>query len=252
MQPPLYVKGLESDGQTEPIELRKLSRSSDEGERFSESWLQKLVDRNPRVLPIAELDEARFVDAITRNLRRGRRILLLVVGDGIREGAETLGEYLQLHAGFHIAFGLVEMPVFELPTGGDLVQPRVLARTVNIEHGIFVEPAPKSLMVRWPGPDDSPFSLGGCNQNGGFDTETVNWRANDFDLLDLAHEHLEGLARLVGGAVRKTRTPASWYVVMPDGKPPSAMDILQRRDDWIKLIPEYGGKLNKELQTRAA
>lgn len=255
-----------------------------------------------------ELDEAGFVDAITRNLRRGR-MLLLVVGDGIREGAETLGEYLQLHAGFHFAFGLVEMPVFELPAGGYLVQPRVLARTVNIErgivriddgrvvvekmpadtrpaalrvspsrdrlvetiagklpafpaalrafemaageHGIFTEPAPKSLMVRWPVPNDKPFSLGGFNQDGEFDTETVNWRAKDFGLLDLAHEHLEGLARLVGGTVRKTKKPGSWYVVMPNRKRPSAMDILQRRDDWIKLIIEYGGKLDKELRTRA-
>jgi hypothetical protein len=36
-----------------------------------------------------EADEATFVDAVSRNLRRGR-FLLLVVGDGIREGAAGL------------------------------------------------------------------------------------------------------------------------------------------------------------------
>ena len=51
-----------------------------------------------RVAPDAELDESAFVDAVSRNLRLGR-VLLLVVGDGIREGAESLANYLQVHAG---------------------------------------------------------------------------------------------------------------------------------------------------------
>jgi hypothetical protein len=82
-----------------------------------------------------EIDEAGFVDAVSRNLRLGR-ILLLIVGDGIREGVETLSSYLQLHAGFHFTLGIVEMPVFRLPHEGWIVQPRVLARTVNIQRGI--------------------------------------------------------------------------------------------------------------------
>jgi hypothetical protein len=82
-----------------------------------------------------ELDEQAFVDAVSRNLRLGR-VLLLIVGDGIREGVETLSSYLQMHAGFHFALGIVEMPIFALPSQGFLVQPRVLARTVNIERGI--------------------------------------------------------------------------------------------------------------------
>jgi hypothetical protein len=83
----------------------------------------------------AGIDEAGFVDAVSRNLRLGR-MLLLIVGDGIREGVESLSGFLQLHAGFHFTLGIVEMPVFRLPHGGLIVQPRVLARTVNIERGI--------------------------------------------------------------------------------------------------------------------
>ena len=82
-----------------------------------------------------EIDEAGFVDAVSRNLRLGR-LLLLIVGDGIREGVESLSGFLQLHAGFHFTLGIVEMPLFRLPHDGWIVQPRVLARTVNIERGI--------------------------------------------------------------------------------------------------------------------
>jgi hypothetical protein len=45
-------------------------------------------------------DEHRFIDAVIRNLRRGR-FLLLVVGDGIREGVTSIAEFLQQHAGLH-------------------------------------------------------------------------------------------------------------------------------------------------------
>jgi hypothetical protein len=83
----------------------------------------------------SELDEQDFIDAVSRNLRLGR-ILVLIVGDGIREGVETLARSLQMHAGFHFSLGIIEMALFKLPTGGFLVQPRVLARTVNIERGI--------------------------------------------------------------------------------------------------------------------
>jgi hypothetical protein len=76
-----------------------------------------------------------FMDAITRNLRRGR-MLLLVVGDGIREGLESLAGIVQRHPGFHAALGLIELRVYPLPEGGFIVQPRTLLRTLNIERGV--------------------------------------------------------------------------------------------------------------------
>ena len=81
------------------------------------------------------LEEAAFVDAVSRTLRLGR-FLLIVLGDGIHESAETLAGYLQEHAGFHFTLGLVEAQVHALHSGGYVIQPRVLARTVNIERGI--------------------------------------------------------------------------------------------------------------------
>jgi len=84
-----------------------------------------------------ELVEEHFIDAISRNLERGR-FLLLVIGDGIHQGTENIAAFLQQHAGMHFTFGLVELAVFELPgdMGGYLVQPRVLARTKNVDRGI--------------------------------------------------------------------------------------------------------------------
>jgi hypothetical protein len=78
-------------------------------------------------------------DALTANLRRGR-FLLLIVGDGIREGVEAIAEYLQAHAGLHFSLGLVEMPIYEMPNGDRLVAPRVLARTVLITRNVVAVP----------------------------------------------------------------------------------------------------------------
>jgi hypothetical protein len=82
-----------------------------------------------------EIDEASFHDAVSRNLKRGR-FLLLIVGDGIREGAEGLAEFLQQYAGFHFTLALVELALFEVSPEHYIAQPRILARTTNIERGI--------------------------------------------------------------------------------------------------------------------
>jgi hypothetical protein len=82
-----------------------------------------------------EVDEAAFVDAVGRNLRAGR-FLLLVAGDGIREGTEAIVQFMHSHSGMRFAFGLVEMAGYELPEGRLLVQPRVLARTVALERTV--------------------------------------------------------------------------------------------------------------------
>jgi hypothetical protein len=80
-------------------------------------------------------DEAAFVDAVGRNLRAGR-FLLLVAGDGIREGTEAIVQFMHAHSGMRFAFGLVEVAGYELPDGQLLVQPRVLARTVALERTV--------------------------------------------------------------------------------------------------------------------
>lgn len=82
------------------------------------------------------LPEAEFVDAVSNNLKRGR-ILVMVVGDGIRREAEALASLLQSHAGAHFTFALVELAMWRnLATGDILVIPDTLAQTVMIERGV--------------------------------------------------------------------------------------------------------------------
>jgi hypothetical protein len=117
--------------------------------RWTSSDLQREVSRRLAVPGNAMLDlvravdpavdEIAFNDALSLNLRRGR-FLLLIVGDGIREGVEAIAEYLQRHAGLHFSMGLVEMPIFYLPDGGLLITPRVLARTTSIERTVISVP----------------------------------------------------------------------------------------------------------------
>jgi hypothetical protein len=54
------------------------------------------------------LEEASFVDAVAKNLSRGR-MLVIALGDGIRQEAEALATLLQSHAGALFTFALVEL-----------------------------------------------------------------------------------------------------------------------------------------------
>lgn len=102
----------------------------DFGSRGKPRSLWELVPADER------LPEKEFIDAVSRNLKRGR-IVVLVVGDGIRESTEQLVEVLQSHAGVHFTFALVELSVFSLPGSQDrLVVPRTLLQTQMVERGI--------------------------------------------------------------------------------------------------------------------
>lgn len=85
----------------------------------------------------AQHEEAGFIDAVSRNLRLGR-MLLIVAGDGIQESAEHLTDFLQRHMGLHFTLAMVEMSLWRDPFEGRvLVQPRVLTRTVQIERAVI-------------------------------------------------------------------------------------------------------------------
>jgi hypothetical protein len=103
--------------------------------------LYELVSSN------SEIDEVSFHDAVSRNLKRGR-FLLLIVGDGIREGVEGMAEFLQQHAGFHFTLAFVELALFETPEKQYVLQPRVLARTTNIDRGIVTMDEDGRIMIK--------------------------------------------------------------------------------------------------------
>lgn len=77
--------------------------------------------------------ESVFADRVTRNLREGR-IVVLIVGDEIRPATDELVTGLQAHANFHFTFALVEMPVYSRPGSPDefIVMPRTLIKTETV------------------------------------------------------------------------------------------------------------------------
>ncbi len=116
--------------------------------------LHKHVTQNTETL-----DEADFVDSVTRNLRNGT-FLLFIVGDGIRENVVTMTSFLQQHAHLNFCFALVEIALHDIPEragNGTLVQPRVLARTVEIERSVVrIEGTTVTAMPGPTNPDPEP------------------------------------------------------------------------------------------------
>jgi len=106
---------------------------------------------------VEDLDEVGFVDAVNRNLRLGR-FLLLIVGDGIRERTEGVASYLQAHAYLNFTFGLVQMELFDLPGSGVLVQPGVLLQTIEVERAV-VRLEGERLMAGGPGSSAGTWDL---------------------------------------------------------------------------------------------
>jgi hypothetical protein len=102
-------------------------------------------------------EETAFVDNVTRNLQKGRA-LLLVVGDGIREGVEAIAEYLQAATSLQFTFGLVEAQAFELAHKNWIVQSRVLARTLIINRTV-VDVAASGLDVSEETPQTADSKL---------------------------------------------------------------------------------------------
>jgi hypothetical protein len=86
-----------------------------------------------------DLDEMAFTDAINRNLRLGR-LLLLIVGDGIREGVEEMTSYLQDAPNLQFTLGLVEVGCYAITTGpaasSTLLVPRIVMRTAEVTRAI--------------------------------------------------------------------------------------------------------------------
>ena len=77
---------------------------------------------------VPDLDEAGFVDNVSRHLARGE-FLLLIVGDGIREGVENIVDFVQRYGGLHFSLALVEAALYRDTADRVVVQPRCLART---------------------------------------------------------------------------------------------------------------------------
>lgn len=83
------------------------------------------------------LSESEFVDGINHSLKKGD-FLLLIIGDGIRTGTESLVGFLEQFGSLRFTFGLIEVAAFSLPDGNTLLHPRVLAKTEILERTVLV------------------------------------------------------------------------------------------------------------------
>jgi hypothetical protein len=119
-----------------------------------------------------DLDEGRFVDAVSEGLRRGR-FLLLVAGDGIREDVEAMAELLDRNFAGGFSFGLIQIALFDGPDDQLIIQPRVLAKTRLIErrnsecliHNTTAEPPTSVLTDSSSSRADAPGSAESAQQS---------------------------------------------------------------------------------------
>ena len=101
-----------------------------------------------------DVREQIFVDRVARHLKRGE-FLLLIIGDGIREGVEDIVAYVQEYSGLRFNLALVEAAIFDCGSGDLIIQPRILARTELLPRTILVR---KTILEET---DDDPLQVNG-------------------------------------------------------------------------------------------
>jgi hypothetical protein len=113
-------------------QINKEIRSHSKGRTWGQNPLHEVVASYAANPP----DETLFVDRVSRNLRDGR-FLLLIIGDGIREDMAVLANYL-MHHSLRYAFGMVQIKLFHLPDGSLMAVPEVLVKTQTVERHVTV------------------------------------------------------------------------------------------------------------------
>ena len=110
-----------------------------------------------------ELEERRFVDETHAAIKAGR-FLLLIAGDGIREDVGAMAQLINRNAASGFTFGLVEVALYGLEEGGLIVQPRVIAKTKNIERTVILVRDSESPQIVVQSMDDEPSAGGASTQ----------------------------------------------------------------------------------------
>ena len=101
------------------------------------------------------VDETQFGDNVSRHLKRGE-FLLLIIGDGIREGVENIVQFVQSHSGLHFNLALVEAALYRDTDNRVIVQPRVLMRTEVIRRVVLQSGRVEDLVGDDEDTEDTP------------------------------------------------------------------------------------------------
>lgn len=83
------------------------------------------------------VEESAFVNGVNRSLRAGD-FLLLIVGDGIQLGAESLVGFIERYGNLRFGLGLIEVAAYRLPNKELLLQPRILAKTEVLRRTVLI------------------------------------------------------------------------------------------------------------------
>ena len=103
-----------------------------------------------------DLDEAEFVDGVTRHLRRGE-FLLLIIGDGIQEGAANIVDFVQRYSGLHFNLALVEAALYRDGDNRLIVQPGSWPRRKSSSVSSLTVALNGSPSLMMPTPSRRPF-----------------------------------------------------------------------------------------------
>lgn len=119
-----------------------------------------------------DLDEARFVDAVSGFLASGD-FDLVVAGDGIRSGMHAIASFLGTAGGLMARFALVEFQVWHDHAGTTIILPFIPCRTQVIEHRVLIGADGGPLTVETAAderaddlPDHDPERRGGARSTG--------------------------------------------------------------------------------------
>jgi hypothetical protein len=99
-----------------------------------------IKEKNPNSL----INEADFVDNVSRNLNRGK-FLLIIIGDGIKEGAMNIANFLSSSAHLNFIFGMVELTLYQIDKKTKIVLPRTIVKTNEVQK--FNIELPEGLMI---------------------------------------------------------------------------------------------------------
>lgn len=125
-------------------EFEKICRSAMQPAPLAEGKLFNLVSTR---FPDQVMSERDFTDAVQRNLRNAR-FMLLVVGDGIRENLEDMLGLLHQQPQMLFTLGLVEMQIYECDAlQGRLIVPQLVARTNEIVRAVVRVENPANMAV---------------------------------------------------------------------------------------------------------
>ena len=96
-----------------------------------------------------ELEEAPFVDAVTRSLKLGD-FQLIIAGDGIRSDTHAIAEHLNARGAGLAQLALLEIQLWQAASGNIVVVPMVPLRTEILQQRVLVDIGGMPLQLETP------------------------------------------------------------------------------------------------------